>query len=108
MRTGEIDAAIEARGWTANTLLVVCSDNGAADYHHGSNLPLRDGKGSVYEGGVRVPAFCRLPSSSAAGSVVTAPVHLVDWFPTIARMAGIEDEALQGRRLSACGLAAWR
>lgn len=54
----------------------------------GSNAPLRGGKGTVHEGGVRVPLIIRWPGDFAAGSVLATPVSLMDLYPTFARLAG--------------------
>ena len=51
------------------------------------NKPLRGWKGSVFEGGIRVPAFANWPGTLAPG-VVTAPIGAVDWIPTVARLTG--------------------
>jgi arylsulfatase A-like enzyme len=52
--------------------------------------PLRDGKGSTYEGGVRVPMIARWPGKVPPGRVSGEIMHVVDFFPTFARMAGFE------------------
>jgi arylsulfatase A-like enzyme len=54
----------------------------------GSNGPLRGGKGTTFEGGLRVPAIAWWPKSLAAGRVVSEPVSMLDLFPTIAAFAG--------------------
>jgi len=53
-----------------------------------SNAPLRAGKGSHYEGGIRVPCLVRWPTVIAPGTVVTTPVHVVDWAATFLDLAG--------------------
>lgn len=84
-----------------NTLFIYASDNGgltcAADYEAGfaSNYPLRGGKLSVLEGGVRSLAFVSggyLPPSTR-GSERNGYVHLADWYPTIGRLAGAPQES---------------
>ncbi|MEY2878791.1 MAG: hypothetical protein RLZZ15_1171 [Verrucomicrobiota bacterium] len=86
---GQIVAAIEAKGLRDNTLFIWSSDNGGPSPGRvTSNGPLRAGKGTLYEGGVRVPAFATLPSRIKPGTVVHAPIHLVDWFPTLGKLAG--------------------
>ena len=52
------------------------------------NAPLREGKGSAYEGGLRVPCLVRWPGQLSAGTVATTPVHVVDWLPTLLAAAG--------------------
>ncbi len=98
---GEILAALEKKGLRENTLIVFCSDNGGPlPGVVTSNGPLRDGKGSLYEGGVRVPAIAVWPGKISAGSIVHAPLHMVDWYPTFLNLAGAPSSgghALDGR-----------
>jgi arylsulfatase A len=66
---------------------------------HGSSGPLRDKKGSVYEGGRRVPGIIRWPGHIAAGAVSDEPICGVDLLPTLCDVAGIEppnDRSLDG------------
>jgi arylsulfatase A-like enzyme len=99
---GSIIEALEKTGQRANTLVVFTSDNGgmgrpAADlnaypgsYESGSlgeNQPLRGHKGQLYEGGIRVPAFVNWPGRIAARKIA-APIHAVDWTPTLSTLAG--------------------
>ena len=72
-------------------LVVFTCDDGAG--YRSANLPLRGRKGTVWEGGVRVPAFLSGPplaqhSSLPPGHTSTALTHITDWFPTILRLAG--------------------
>src|SRR5262249_49415119 len=64
------------------------SDNGAASA--GSSGPFRDGKGTTWEGGVRVPCIARWPGRMAAGAVTPAFATTMDLFPTFAKLAGAE------------------
>lgn len=69
----------------------------------GSNGPLRAGKGTTWEGGIRVPLLVRWPGGVAPGRVVDAPVSLLDVFPTCARLAGAAlpaDRVIDGRDLA--------
>ena len=80
-----------------HTLVVFNSDNGGA-VHFGnppatSNYPLRNGKGSAYEGGLRVPLLMRLPGVVRAGAVCDTPVITMDYFPTLLELAGAPPEA---------------
>jgi arylsulfatase A-like enzyme len=54
------------------------------------NAPLRSGKGSAYEGGIRVPMIVKYPGKTAAASVCKQPVMIEDFFPSILEMAGIK------------------
>ena len=75
--------------------VVVCftSDNGGLSTSEGSptsNLPLRGGKGWIYEGGIREPFLVRWPGVTRAGSTCATPVMSTDFFPTFVRAAGAE------------------
>lgn len=96
---GKVVAALEKKGMRKNTLIVFSSDNGGvrSSIFSGdtkvsgdlpaSNGPYRDGKGTVYEGGTRVVALANWPGNVRAG-VVNEPMHMVDWYPTLASLAG--------------------
>ena len=79
-----------------NTILVFTSDNGACDQCHGSNYPLRGGKGSYLEGGVRVVTFVNSPLLQKTGYVNTNLHHITDWYATFQMLAG--DEAGQHKK----------
>jgi len=86
---GKIIAAIDATGRRGNTLIIFSSDNGGPGPGRvSSNGPLRAGKGTLYEGGVRVCASATWEGHIKAGSVVEAPLHMVDWYPTLLTLAG--------------------
>lgn len=82
-----------------NTLVVFTSDNGGLTQRYGKhdgfteNLPLRRGKGSAYEGGVRVPAIVRWPGVTPAGSVCETPIITTDYYPTLLDIAGAKGDA---------------
>jgi len=76
---------------TGNTLVVFTSDNGGLATAEGSptsNLPLRAGKGWLYEGGIRVPTIVRLPGVTKANSTCATPIISNDYFPTFCEVAG--------------------
>jgi arylsulfatase A-like enzyme len=101
---GQIVAALEAKGIRQNTLIVWSSDNGGPSPGRvTSNGPLRAGKGTLYEGGVRVCAFATWDGHIKPGSTVDAPLHIVDWYPTLARLAGASLE----QKLPLDGRDAW-
>ena len=80
---GDILDAIDAQGPTGeNTIVFFCSDNGGVA-SLGSNRELRAGKGTLYEGGVRVPAIMSWPKRLPAGGEVHEPMHVVDLMPTL-------------------------
>ncbi|QOR71431.1 sulfatase [Ruania alkalisoli] len=83
---GRLLDAISESGRADRTLIVLTSDNGglsSTDVAPTCNLPLREGKGWTYDGGVRVPLLVRWPGVTRAGAVIDAPVSLVDLFPTL-------------------------
>lgn len=95
---GRVLDRLRERGLDDRTWVVFTSDNGGyigVDARSGpitSNAPLRSGKGSCYEGGLRVPLIVRAPGL-AAGRVSSAPVILTDLFPTLLHTAGIDRPA---------------
>lgn len=112
---GRVRAALEKQGILDETLIIFTSDNGTThegkrgtDFHIGgcdaeffnSTAGLRGYKGSVYEGGLRVPCLVRWPGRIPAGSTVATPSYFPDWFPTLAGLAGAPLPAeLDGRDL---------
>jgi arylsulfatase A-like enzyme len=83
---GQIVESLEKAGLRENTLIVFSSDNGGP--RPGTNTPLRDFKGSIYEGGVRGCAFANWPSKIPAGQRIQQPMHVIDWYPTLIKLAG--------------------
>lgn len=80
---GRIVACLEQHRLRENTLIVFLSDNGGPTKElTSSNLPLRAGKGSMYEGGLRVPFIVQWPGTVPAGQVRTEVVSSLDIFPT--------------------------
>jgi arylsulfatase A-like enzyme len=94
---GRIVEKLDELHLTDNTIIVFTSDNGGA-VHFGnppatSNAPLRNGKGTAYEGGLRVPLIVRAPGVTTAGAVCDSPVITMDFFPTLLELAGAEKAA---------------
>ena len=98
---GRVVAELERKGMRENTLIVFQSDNGGprsakftgeVDMSKGTipadNSPYRDGKGTLYEGGNRVLAIANWPGRIKSGTVVDAPIHIVDMYPTLTALAG--------------------
>ena len=83
---GQIEASLKKAGILENTLIVFSSDNGGPP--PGDNTPLRDFKGSIFEGGIRAAAFATWPGHIPAGQRVREPMHMVDWYPTLLKLAG--------------------
>ena len=88
---GRLTAAIDSLGLEENTVLIFYSDNGGVEAEF-SNAPLRAGKGSAYEGGIRVPFIVRWPGQIEAGATSSLPVHVTDVYPTLLEMAGVENK----------------
>ncbi len=91
LAVGKVLAQLDALGLRENTLVIFTSDNGGLSTSEGwptSNLPLRGGKGWLYEGGIREPLLVRWPGTVQPGSVIGAPVSSPDFFPTLLEAAG--------------------
>ncbi len=108
---GRLVAGLEQLGEFEETMIVFISDNGGiderldwrtvtydrpegfqfdVDIREYDNAPLRAGKGSIYEGGVRVPMIVHWPEVIKKASVVSDPVHIIDLVPTFLELAGTE------------------
>jgi hypothetical protein len=100
---GEILAALRRNGLDGNTLVVFSSDNGPwLEYgdHAGNALPLREGKMTSFEGGLRVPFLARWPGHVPAGRTCREVVAAMDFFPTFGTLAGAQlpaDRIIDGR-----------
>jgi arylsulfatase A-like enzyme len=89
---GKIVGALQAEKMLDNTLIIFSSDNGGPNPKMlTSNGKLRAGKGTVYEGGVRVCAFATWPGKIRSADVET-PIHITDWYPTLLKLAGAKTE----------------
>lgn len=104
-KIGQLVQAIDETGRRRNTLIIFTSDNGGL--HDGGNayvsevpptpalsvnLPLRGQKNTLYEGGIRVPAFANWPGTLEPARC-EAPIHAADWMPTITKLAGWKPQA---------------
>lgn len=102
---GKIMAKLDELGLSDNTLIIFTSDNGGLSTSEGSptsNLPLRGGKGWMYEGGIREPFLVRWPAIVKPGSVVKTPISSPDIFPTLLEAANAKpqsDQILDGSSL---------
>jgi len=89
-------AALDEHGLTDNTIVIFTSDNGPQFGGQGERCTTRfnchyhGAKGSVYEGGIRVPLLLRWPAGLEHTASYDRLVHFTDWFPTLLAMAGIE------------------
>jgi arylsulfatase A len=81
---GRLLSTLDAEGIADRTIVVFTSDNGGLMQpgHSTVNVPLRVGKGSAYEGGIRVPLIIKWPGVTPAGSVCHEPVASIDFLPT--------------------------
>jgi len=85
---GQIVAALKEKGIYDNTLILFSSDNGGPSPGKVTdNTPLRAGKGTIYEGGMRVCACAHWPGHIPVGRTAE-PLHMVDWYPTLLKLAG--------------------
>jgi arylsulfatase len=95
---------IEDIGEADNTIVIFTTDNGAEvfTWPDGGMTPFRGTKGTVFEGGFRVPAIIRWPGHVPAGTVSNGIISGLDWFPTLLTAAGnpnIVDQLLKGVNL---------
>jgi arylsulfatase len=101
---GGIMKKLKDEGLEDNTILVFTTDNGTENFTwpDGGNTPFAAGKGTVMEGGMRVPMIIRWPGKIAAGKVENGIMSGLDFFPTFVAAAGnpnIKDELLKGEQL---------
>ncbi len=94
---GRVLDRLDDLGLADDTIVILSSDNGGfINPWQGEavtdNTPLRSGKGSAYEGGVRVPLMIRAPGVTQAGGVSNEPVVSTDFYPTLLSLAGLDDE----------------
>jgi len=113
---GRLIKKLEATGELEETVIIFLSDNGGIDERYDfrsvsyttpeniqfqpdileyDNFPLRAGKGSVYEGGTRVPMIISWPGVVQENSKSELPVHVVDLMPTLLDLAGTKSESIQ-------------
>ena len=88
---GQILGALKKHKLDKNTLVIFTSDNGpwlSYGNHAGSALPLREGKGTCWDGGVRVPFIARWPGKIPKASECKEPAMTIDILPTVAKLAG--------------------
>ena len=88
---GRVLAKLAELGLDKNTLVIFNSDNGGL-IRSTVNVPLRAGKGSAYEGGVRVPGIVKWPGVVAPGSVCAEPIITLDFYPTLLEITGAKGD----------------
>jgi len=113
-QNGSYGAAVEHVDWSVglllheisrlglddNTIVIFTSDNGSKAILGGSNNPLRGGKGSTWEGGMRLPCIVRWPGTVPSGKESRELVTSMDLYPTLANLAGAEvpqDRVIDGK-----------
>ncbi|MFW5944752.1 MAG: sulfatase [Bacteroidota bacterium] len=105
---GRILHKVEEEGISDQTVIIFYSDNGGlakprtnAEQNH----PLRSGKGSLYEGGVRVPLMIKWPGLTKPGSVCDVPVTSMDFYPTFLDLLGFKGEEEHNKNLDGISIA---
>jgi arylsulfatase A-like enzyme len=101
---GLVMQKLKDMGVDDNTIVVFTTDNGTQQFSwpDGGQTPFAQSKGTVMEGGFRVPAIIRWPGKVPAGKVENGLISGLDWFPTFVAAAGdsnIKDELLKGKKL---------
>ncbi len=118
---GKILQVLENNNLRENTLIIFSSDNGGVSKYPkifsqirkvnkpapASNAPLRGGKQTLYEGGVRVVSFANWPGHILEGHQTKEMVHMVDWFPTLLSLAGVDAEETQDEKHPLDGKNIW-
>src|SRR5262249_15561044 len=92
---GRVRRKLDELKLSDHTVIVFASDNGGR-VPTTSNLPLRVGKGSCYEGGTRVPLIVYWPGVTRPGTVCETPVITMDLYPTLLEIAGLKKAAAKG------------
>jgi len=108
---GRILDKIRELGVADHTIVMFFSDNGGyinkyKDNAVTNNYPLRSGKGSLYEGGIRVPLIIRWPGVTKAGSICREPVSSIDFYPTILDMTGLTGDSKHNSDMDGLSLVA--
>jgi len=86
---GEVLGTIDRLGLAENTLVIFTSDNGGSLPYGGNNDPYRGEKGTLFEGGIRVPCLMRYSGVIPSGAVSAQLGSHLDFFPTFAALAGV-------------------
>ena len=101
---GRVIEALEKNNLTENTIVVFTSDNGpwlSYGDHAGSSGIYREGKGTAWEGGQRVPCIIKYPSEIKANTIIDEPVMGIDWMPTFSHITGskLSDNKIDGKNI---------
>ena len=106
---GRVLSKLDDLGIAENTVVIFFSDNGGyinkfKDTIVTNNYPLRSGKGSLYEGGIREPLIIRWPGITSAGSECSYPVSSIDFYPTLLEMFGLKGDPRHNANVDGIGL----
>ncbi len=107
---GTVLDALKRHDLADNTVVIFTSDNGGLTQRYGKldgftdNHPLRRGKGSAYEGGVRVPMIAKWPGVTPEGAACAEPVIGIDFYPTFLEIAGVKGDAHHNRSVDGLSL----
>lgn len=93
---GKLMSTLDELSISDNTLVIFMTDHGGDEAYGGSNLPLRGGKATLFEGGIRVPCIVRWPGQVADGSVNHSVACAIDWFATLGEITGFEANGRDG------------
>jgi arylsulfatase A-like enzyme len=101
LQIGRLRMKLKELKISKNTMLWFCSDNGPASQKqggqrcYGNTGPYRNRKGSLYEGGIRVPGILEWPAKIKSGRITNIPVVTSDYYPTILDILNIEDKSIR-------------
>ena len=107
---GRILERLDSRGLSGRTIVIFLSDNGGYigpfdGQPVTNNYPLRSGKGSLYEGGVRVPLIIKWPGVESVMGVCHEPVYVADLYPTLLEIAGMNGDKSRNAKMDGQSLA---
>ena len=113
-RIGEVLDKLDELGITGNTVVVFASDNGGVSNRrsdgglgHAFNGGMRDGKWSVFEGGIRVPFAFSWPDVFKGGQLFHQPITLLDLLPTLLRAAGVSGTSIKTKGFDGVDILPW-
>ena len=93
---GRLMKTLEQTGVADRTVIIFTGDNGGWLPSTNTNLGMRAGKGSEYEGGIRVPLIVRYPGVTKPGSICSVPAIGLDLYPTVLEAAGVQQQTVDG------------
>ena len=97
---GRILKEVEKAGISERTVIIFYSDNGGSlAPNRYNNHPLKIGKGTLYEGGIRVPLIIKWPGATEPGSISDVPVTTMDFYPTLLEIANIKGNEEHNKNL---------